>query len=339
MREVIKNKVIIIAEAGVNHNGNINNALKMVDEVSKLDVDFIKFQTFDPESLASTNLGLANYQKKFSKKLTHREMLKKIALSKDDFIKIIKRCKKKKINFLSSPFDIKSIQLLKALNINSFKIPSGQINDIPYLEFIGSLKKKLILSTGASNAAEIKNAIKILIKKGTRKKDISLLHCTSQYPADFQNLNLKSIKLLKNKFNLPVGFSDHSIGYDASLVAIGLGAKIIEKHFTLNKKQKGPDHGFSLNIKEFSEFVKKIRKAEITLGKYLKKISRDELININFIRKKIIAKKNILKGERFTYENITTKRSESGISASKWHKVLDKKANKNYLIDDGIINI
>lgn len=326
----IKNKVIIIAEAGVNHNGKLKNALKMVDLASKAKADFIKFQTFDPESLANADLGLAKYQKNFSKKNNHLSMLKKLSLSENDFKKILERCKKKKINFLSSPFDIKSIKLLKNLKINTFKIPSGQINDIPYLQYLGSLKKKIILSTGMSSINDIKNILNILTKQGTKRKHIQVLHCTTQYPADSDKLNLRSIQFIRDKLIVPVGYSDHSLGYEASLVAIGLGARIIEKHFTLNKKQKGPDHKFSLSPKELFEFIKKIRNIEKSLGKYLKQPQKKELLNLKFVRKKIIAQKDIFTGEIFTDNNIITKRSSRGLSASYWSKIIGTRAKKEF---------
>ena len=329
-------KITIIAEAGVNHNGNLKNALKMVDEAAKLKIDFIKFQTFEPDLLSSPNLGLAKYQKKFSSKINHLEMLKKLTLTKKDFKKIILRCKKKKIKFLSSPFDIKSIFLLKDLNVKTLKIPSGQIDDIPYLEILGSLKKKIILSTGASNLKEIKNAINILIKQGTSKKDITILHCVSQYPTDISNLNLASITFLKKKTKFKIGFSDHSLGYEAAILAIGLGARVIEKHFTLNKLKKGPDHKFSLNINELTLFVKKIREAEKSLGICRKKINKYEKLNLSFIRKKIVANNDILRGQVFTKKNITTKRSLKGLPAAFWNKVLGKKSKKNFKSNEGI---
>tara|TARA_B100001559_G_scaffold293689_1_gene274899 strand:+ start:31 stop:1041 length:1011 start_codon:yes stop_codon:yes gene_type:complete len=332
-----RNKILVIAEAGVNHNGSLANALKMVDVAAKAGADFIKFQTFDPDSLANVNLGLANYQRETLKQNDHLKMLKKLTLSEENFKKILLRCRKKKINFLSSPFDIKSIDLLKKLKIKEFKIPSGQIDDIPYLEHIGSLKKKIFLSTGMSNLLDIKKALNILIKSGTPKKNIEILHCVSQYPALNENLNLKSISFIKDKLKLPVGFSDHTIGFDASLISIGLGARVIEKHFTLDKNQSGPDHRSSLNSKELIKFIKKIRKAEKSIGFYFKKPQKDELINLNFIRKKIVAKKEIFPGDIFSANNLITKRSRNGLPASFWKKILGKKSKKKYKFNQGIL--
>lgn len=332
-----KNKILIIAEAGVNHNGSLRNAFKMIDFASKAGADFIKFQTFDPESLVNAKLGLAKYQRGTSAQNNHLKMLKKLSLSEKSFRKILLRCKKKKIKFLSSPFDIKSINILKKLKVNMFKIPSGQIDDVPYLEYLGSLKKKIFLSTGMSKLEDVKKALNILIKNGASKKNIEILHCVSQYPAKNENLNLQSIRFINDKLKLPVGFSDHSLGFDASLIAIGLGARVIEKHFTLNKNQRGPDHKSSLSPNELIKFIKKIKQAEKSLGKYLKIPQKEELVNLNYIRKKIIANKVIMPGDKFTKENLITKRSLDGLPASHWRSVLGKKSKKKYKFNQGIL--
>ena len=322
-------KTIIIAEAGVNHNGSLKKALKMVDISANAKADFIKFQTFVPEYLAGNKLGLAQYQKKNVKYSSQLEMLKKLSLSFSEFKKIKKRCKKKGIKFMSSPFDEISIDFLKKLNVSYIKIPSGEITNIPYLKKIGQLKKKIILSTGMSNLNEIKLAIKVLIKSGTRRNKISLLHCTTQYPAQPENLNLRSISYLSKKLNLKIGFSDHSLGYEASLMAISLGAQILEKHFTINKNSKGPDHSSSLSPKELINYVGKIREFEKSLGINDKTPSSAEIKVINILRKQIVAKKNIKKGDKYTISNITTMRSKKGIPAAKWEKVLGKVAKYN----------
>ena len=332
----VKNKVVVIAEAGVNHNGSLKKALKMVDVASNSGADYIKFQTFDPKSLSNSSLGLAQYQRENSKHNSHLKMLSKLSLLEKDFKKIISRCKKKKIKFLSSPFDILSVNILKKLKVNIIKIPSGQIDDVPYLELIGTLKKKILLSTGMSSLIDIKKALNVLISKGTPKKNIELLHCVSQYPAENKNLNLNSIKFLKNKLKLPVGFSDHSLGYNAALIAIGLGSRVIEKHFTLDKNLTGPDHKVSLNPTELSIFIRKIKNAEQSLGNYLKKPSKDELINKKYIRKKIVAAKEISPGDLFTSKNITTKRSLDGLPAMNWYKIIGKKSKRKYMENQGI---
>ena len=273
-----KNKTVIIAEAGVNHNGKIDLALKLVDVAAKSKADYIKFQTYSTEDLVQKKIGLAKYQKKNIKKISSQyKLLKKFELSVSDHLKIIKRCKQKKIKFLSSPFDFKSIDLLKKLKLNLFKIPSGEITNISYLRKIGALKKKIILSTGMSNTEEIKKAIKTLISSGTKKKNITILHCSSEYPANKNNLNLLSIPFIKNKFNINVGYSDHSLGLQASFTAVALGATVIEKHFTTNKRLSGPDQSASLSSKELRNLVKGIRYIEPTLGSYVKKPYLSEL--------------------------------------------------------------
>ena len=333
----MKNKTIIIAEAGVNHNGNINLALKQVDIASKSRADYIKFQTYCTDDLVQRKVGLAKYQKKNLKSTsTQYKLLKKLELSETDHLKIIRRCKLKKIKFLSSPFDLQSINLLKRLNLNLFKIPSGEITNVPYLKKIGSLKKKIILSTGMSTSEEIKKAINILIASGTKKKNITILHCSSEYPANKNNLNLLSIPFLKKKFKINVGYSDHSLGLQASLTAVALGAQIIEKHFTTNKKLSGPDHKASLSPNELISFVKGIRSVELILGKSIKRPYPEELKNLKFIRKFIVANKDIKKGEKLSEKNITTKRAKVGIPASKWDLVIGKKAKKNFLYDENI---
>ena len=295
-----KDKTIIIAEAGVNHNGDINLALRLVDIAAKSKADYIKFQTYSTDELVQKKLGLAKYQKNNTKKnYSQYEMLKKFELSMSDHLKIIKRCEKKKIKFLSSPFDLKSIDLLKKLKMDLFKIPSGEITNIPYLRKIGSLKKRILLSTGMSNIKEIKIAIQTLLTSGTKKRNITVLHCSSEYPAKKNNLNLLSIPFLKKKFDINVGYSDHSLGLDASFTAVALGAKVIEKHFTINNKLNGPDHKASLTPTQLVNLVKGIRNIESTLGNYLKKPSSAELKNSKFVRKFIVAKKKLKRVKNF----------------------------------------
>ena len=329
-------KSIIIAEAGVNHNGNLKLAFKMIDIASKAQADYIKFQTFFPNELVQKNFGLAKYQIGSTNSLNQRDMLKKYFLSEISHKKLIKRCKLKKIKFLSSPFDIKSIDLLKKLKLKIIKIPSGEITNIPYLQHLAKLNKKLILSTGMSDDKDIRTALKVLISNGTKKKNITLLHCSTEYPASLENLNLKSIIFMKKKFNISVGYSDHSLGYEAAISAVSLGAEVIEKHFTLNKGFKGPDHKASLNPIELKEFVEKIRLTEKILGNSKKKPNKKELLNSKFVRKFIVASKNIIKGERFSKFNITTKRAKKGVPASLWLKIIGKKSKFNFLEDESI---
>lgn len=249
----------------------------------------------------------------------------------------MKNVKKKKIIFISSAFDIESLNYLKKFKLSYFKVPSGEITNIPYLEVLGKFKKKVFLSTGMSNIYEIKKAIKTLRTNGTKKDNITLMQCTSAYPAPYNEINLNTIATLRNSLKLNIGFSDHSIGVYASIAAVALGAEVIEKHLTINKKLKGPDHKASLNPKEFKFMVDSIRIVEKTLGDKIKKITKTEKKNIHIIRKSIVAKKNIKKGERFTKQNITTKRPAGGLSPINWKKVIGRKAIRNFNYNDFIL--
>ncbi len=327
-------KTFIIAEAGVNHNGSLKKALKLVDIAKNSEVDAVKFQTFLASEEISEGAPKAKYQiDKFKKEEDQLSMVKKLELSFKEQNKIFLYCKKRKIEFISSPFDIKSINFLKSIKINTVKIPSGEINNYPYLLHISKKKfKNIILSTGMSNIQEIKNAIKIL--NSASKPKISILHCISAYPTNLNELNLRAIMNLKKKFNTEVGLSDHSLGIDGSVFGVLSGASIIEKHFTISKKMKGPDHKISLSPRELKKMVKKIRFVEQILGDGKKIPKHSELKNLKIVRKSIVAKSVILKGQKFTEENITTKRPGTGISPMKWKKFIGKKSRKNYKIDE-----
>ena len=247
-----KNKISIIAEAGINHNGSLKNAIKLIKIAKKCKADYVKFQIFKPENVVTKNAKKSQYQKKnFKDTETQQKMIKKYELKYDLFKKIKRECKKNKINFLCSPFDIQSLKYLNSIGESMFKIPSGEITNYPYLKEVGSLRKKVILSTGMSNIPEIRAALKILTKFGTKKNNLTVLHCVTSYPAPFKYLNLKAINLIKKTFNVNVGYSDHSEGIEAPIAAAALGATMIEKHLTINKKSNGPDHKSSLNPTEF----------------------------------------------------------------------------------------
>ena len=335
----MKKKIKIIAEIGVNHNGKENIAKRLILKAKIAGADFVKLQSFNPELLVTKKLTLAHYQKKKEKKLNKMIlMLKKYQLDEKAQSRLQRYCKKIKIGFLSSPFDDKSLNFLsKKLKIDIIKIPSGEITNYPLLKKIGKTKKKIILSTGMSSLKEIKNALSVLFLYGIKKKDLTLLHCNSSYPTNIEDLNLNVLKTLIYRFRLSVGFSDHSKSLDAPIVAVTLGAKIIEKHITLNCNQKGPDHSSSLNPVEFKNMVEKIRATEKMLGSNEKKITKSEKKNIVFARKSIVAKKFIKKGEIFSEKNITTKRPGSGKSPFLWKKIIGKKAKKNFFHDELII--
>lgn len=330
-----RKNVVIIAEAGVNHNGSLKLARKLIDKASEAKADFIKFQTFKAESITTKLAKKANYQISKSKKNeTQFQMLKKLELSENSLIKIFEYCKFRKIKMLSSPFDIESFNFLKNFNMEYIKIPSGEITNLPLLEKIGNYRRKIILSTGMSNISDIRKAINVLNVSGTSKNRITLLHCNTEYPTPFEDTNLNAIKTLQKKFKLDVGYSDHTIGIEASIAAVAVGAKIIEKHFTLDKKSEGPDHASSLEPTELITMIKGIRNIEVAMGSGEKKPSSSEIKNIKIARKSIVAKKNISINELFTDKNLTVKRPAIGISPMKWHEVIGKKAKINYRPDD-----
>ena len=330
-------KILIIAEAGVNHNGNLITAKKLVDAAKKCGADYIKFQTFNPNLMTTYQSKIAPYQKKIKLGVTKQIlMLQKLSLSNNDFSKLYLYCKKKKIKFLSSPFDLESIKFLKdKIKMDFYKIPSGEITNYPYLRYLGKLNKKILLSTGMAKFNEINYAIKVLVKNGTKKKNIIILHCISDYPTKIENVNLNFINTLK-KISKNVGFSDHTLGTQSAILSVALKAKIIEKHFTLDKKMKGPDHSMSLNVNEFKNFVKSIRDAELILGKDKKILTKGEKILKKFARKSLVAKKDIKKGEQLNEENLTTKRPGDGKSPTLWESILGKRAKQNYKKDDKI---
>lgn len=331
-------KTFIIAEVGVNHNGSLKKALKLIDIAVSAGVNAIKFQTFKAENIATDYAPKAEYQKsKAIKKETQFQMLKKLEFTDVMHKACFNKCKKKKIIFISSAFDIESLNYLKKFKLSHFKVPSGEITNIPYLEVLGKFRKKVILSTGMSNIYEIKKAIKTLTTNGTKKKDITLMQCTSAYPAPYDEINLNTIATLRNKFKLDIGFSDHSLGFQASIAAVALGAKVVEKHLTLSKNLKGPDHGASLDPKEFKLMVQSIKIVEKTLGNKIKKITKSEKKNINIVRKSIVASTKIKKNEKFSKLNVTCKRPGTGISPLFFKKIIGKKSMRNFDKDDLII--
>ncbi len=322
-----KNKTIIIAEAGVNHNGSISLAKKLIDVASKAGADYVKFQTFNVDDLILKNTKTADYQKRNLKNNTSQySMLKKYQLSENNHKELIKYSKKRKIKFLSTAFDEKSLKLLLEYNLDFIKIPSGEITNYLFLKKISKLKKKILLSTGMATIQEIRQSLKVL-KKG--KKDLIILHCTSDYPAKLNDLNLNFIKKLK-KFGYEVGYSDHSASIITPSIAITLGCKVIEKHFTLSKKFNGPDHKASLEPQELFQMVRFIRDTEKILGSYDKIITKSEKKTKLLVRKSLVAKNDIMIGEKFSENNVTSKRPGTGISPFKFQKFLGRKSTKMY---------
>ena len=323
-------KTLIIAEAGVNHNGNLDIAKKLIDVASNAKVDFIKFQTYKTKNLVSSNAKMADYQiKNTSSNLSQFEMLKNLELSFSDFQELISYSKNKKIGFLSSPFDIESIDYLNKLEIDFIKIPSGEITNFPYLEKIASISKKVILSTGMSTLKEIESALDILTSKNLKKKDITLLHCNTEYPTPFVDVNLKAMENLKNHFDMMVGYSDHTLGIEVPIAAVALGACVIEKHITLDSKMEGPDHFASIEPKQLDSMVKSIRNIETAIsGNGIKEPSNSELKNINIARKSIFTKCKIERGTVIEKKHLITLRPGDGISPMNWNKIVGKTVNK-----------
>ena len=330
-----KNRIIIIGEAGVNHNGDINKAKELIDVAAESKVDFVKFQTFTAKTLVTKNAKKAEYQKGLTRKNeTQFKMLKKLELSIDDHRELIAHCEKKNIKFLSTAFDHDSIEVLSELKVPIFKIPSGEITNLPYLKHIGRVGEKVIMSTGMSTLPEVRKAMTILLEQGIRKDSITILHCNTQYPTPMADVNLNAMLTIRDELDVNIGFSDHTIGIEASIAAVAMGASVIEKHFTLNRDLPGPDHAASLEPKELKAMVLAIRNIEIALGSPIKKPSKSEIKNINIVRKSIVAKKQINKGDYFSADNLTIKRPGLGISPMEWDNIIGKRSQLDFDIDD-----
>ncbi len=323
----------IIAEAGVNHNGSIKLAKKMIDEAAKTGADYIKFQTFKPEKLVSKYAQKADYQKKMTgSQESQLQMLEKLALSYDDFMELKKYCEQEGIGFLSTPFDEDSIQFLDSLDMDFWKIPSGEITNYPYLVQIAQTGRDVVLSTGMCEMDEIADAIKVLEENGAG--NISLLHCNTEYPTPYEDVNLLAMNQMRVVFNKQVGYSDHTVGIEVPIAAVALGATIVEKHFTLDKNMEGPDHKASLEPDELAQMVRSIRHIEQSLGDGNKKRTASEQHNVAAARKSIVAKCAISKGDIFTEANLTVKRPGSGISPMKWKEIIGTKAARDYEEDE-----
>ena len=330
-------RTMIIAEAGVNHNGRMDFAKRLVDAASTAGADFVKFQAFKSKHLVASSLEKANYQKKSGRPSESQyEMLKKLELSQDELTKLFIYCSKKKISFMASAFDEESLRFILNMDVEYLKIPSGEITNIPFLRLIGRKNKKVILSAGMSYMKEVEMAVKVLHQSGLAKKNLTILHCNTEYPTDFHDVNLNAMKTLQSKFKTKVGYSDHTKGSHVAIAAVAMGASVIEKHITLNKKLKGPDHSASLEPKEFNRFVEDIRTTEEILGSHQKTPTNSEMKNINHSRKVIVASRNISKGEKLNLKNVTVKRAGTGLSPLYWDKVIGSKAKKGYRADQKI---
>jgi len=327
--------VFIIAEAGVNHNGLVSLAKQLIDVAVEAGADAVKFQTFKAENLVSKNTEKAEYQKRTtSVSESQFDMLKKLELDMETHKELIAYCQEKDIMFLSTPFDHDSIHLLSDLGLQIFKIPSGEITNLPYLRHIGSLGKQVILSTGMSDLGEVGDALNILINAGTSKDSITVLHANTMYPTPMKDVNLNAMLTIQKEFSVSVGYSDHTLGIEVDIAAVAMGASVIEKHFTLDKSMEGPDHKASLDPQELKAMVSAIRNTEKALGSSKKKPSPSESKNIEVVRKSIVASQGIAKGEFLTENNITVKRPGNGIIPMKWDNIIDTVAIKDYKMDD-----
>lgn len=329
-----KKPVYIIAEAGVNHNGNISLAKELIDKGAEAGVDAVKFQTFKAETLVTKKAKKANYQIENTGNSvdSQYEMIKKLELDYEIHEELKQYAESKGVEFLSSAFDLDSIDLLNDLGMKLFKIPSGEITNYPYLKKVAKQGKEVILSTGMSSLGDIEKALEVLEKNGAKK--ITVLHCNTEYPTPMEDVNLSAMNTIKNAFNVEVGYSDHTLGIEVPVSAVALGAKVIEKHFTLDKTMEGPDHKASLEPDELKRMVTSIRNIEKALGTGLKKPTQSEIKNIPIARKSIVARKNITKGEVFSEDNLTVKRPGEGINPMEWNNILGKSAVKDYEEDE-----
>lgn len=329
-------KVIIIAEAGVNHNADINMAKQLIDAAAESGADYVKFQTAIPHLVVTKKGTMADYQiQNIGKKESQLEMTKKIHLPLSDFEYLAKYAQEKKIKFASTPFDLLSVDFLNKLNMDFFKIPSGEITNYPYLVKIAKIGIPIILSTGMATIAEIKDAVKVLTDHGVSKDKITILHCNTEYPTPMEDVNLKAMLHIQRELEVSVGYSDHTLGIEVPIAAVALGATVIEKHFTLDKTLPGPDHKASLEPDELKAMVTAIRNIEKAIGgSGLKEVSASEEKNKPIARRSIVAATNITKGDIFTVENLIVKRPGTGISPMLWNEVIGKKARKNFQEDD-----
>lgn len=332
----MRNQVLIIAEAGVNHNGNIDKAKMLIDAAAEAGVDYVKFQTFKADKMVTKSASRAEYQESNTgDKDSQYEMLRKLEISEEMHLELIQYCESKNIKFLSTAFDLESLSFLKSLGLKLAKIPSGEITNLPYLRAMAKLFPEIILSTGMANMHEIKAAFEVLIENGTKKENITILHCNTEYPTPMEDVNLKAMLDIQNQLNTKVGYSDHTLGIEVPIAAVSLGAQVIEKHFTLDRNLPGPDHRASLEPSELKAMVTAIRNIEKAIsGSGLKEPSPSESKNKSIARKSIIASKYIKKGEVFTEDNLTIKRPGTGINPMRWDEVLGQKAMKGFDEDD-----
>lgn len=331
----MSNKVIVIAEAGVNHNGDIVLAKELISSAAKAGADYVKFQTFNAQLVATPKAIQADYQKNNTGiSESQLDMISKLELSKEDHYELVNYAKQCNVKMFSTAFDLPSLKFLDELDFDISKIPSGEITNLPYLRLIAKLQKPIILSTGMSSLLEVEQALKILEDNNTPSDQITILHCTSEYPAPFADVNLRAMQTLRDTFNLNVGYSDHTLGIEISLAAVAMGATVIEKHFTLDRTLPGPDHKASLLPDELSLMIQSIRNIELSLGNGIKEPTLSEIKNMEVARKSLVANQPIKKGEVFTQENLTVKRPGIGISPMKYDEVIGMNAPRDFNYDE-----
>jgi N,N'-diacetyllegionaminate synthase len=327
--------VFIIAEAGLNHNGTLERAIEMIQVVKEASADAVKFQTAVPELVMTKDAAKADYQLQITEKdETQLEMVKKFHLPLDAYKRLKTECEKHRIEFMSTPFDEVSIETLKKLGLNRYKIPSGEITNLLYLRQIGCIGKPIIMSTGMATLEEVRVAKNVLLEVGAEKDQVTILHCNTEYPTPMEDVNLKAMLTIRDELGVAVGYSDHTLGIEIPVAAVALGATVIEKHFTLDRTLPGPDHKASLEPDELKAMVTAIRNIEKAMGNGVKKPSPSEIKNIPIARKSIVAKKPIKKGDLFTKENLTVKRPGTGISPMEWDTFIGSYTNKEYQEDD-----
>jgi N-acetylneuraminate synthase len=328
-------KLLIIAEAGVNHNGDLQLANQLIDAAAEAGADVVKFQTFQADQLATTKAAKASYQQQATDKTENQQaMLKRLELTFDQHQQLISYCHNSNIEFLSTAFDDPSIDLLSKLNLKRFKIPSGEITNLPYLRRLGGLGKPLILSTGMANLGEIEAALAVLEKAGTNRAQITVLHCTTEYPAPMAEVNLRAMQTIGQAFGVAVGYSDHTAGIEVPIAAVALGATVIEKHITLDQNLPGPDHKASLEPKEFAAMVRAIRNIEQALGNGIKRPTVSEAANLPIVRKSLVASRAISIGEQFSATNIIAKRPGTGISPMRWDELIGHPSPRDFAPDE-----
>jgi N,N'-diacetyllegionaminate synthase len=331
----MKNPILIIAEAGVNHNGDLDLARQLIDVAADAGADLVKFQTFSADRLVTREAKKSAYQSATTGSAeTQHQMLSRLELSANMHHELIAYCATRNIGFFSTGFDIESVDFLISLGINHFKIPSGEITNLPYLRHIGQFSKPVIISTGMATMGDIEAAIDVLVQAGTTRSLITVLHCTTEYPTPMAEVNLRAMQSIHAAFGVAVGYSDHTVGIEVSIAAATLGATVIEKHFTLDRSLPGPDHKASLEPWELKAMVEAIRNIEIALGDGIKRLTPSESRNKPVARKSLVASKAIKTGEVLSAENITTKRPGTGISPMNWDDVMGRKVSRDFVVDD-----